>query len=107
MRKRTGNLETGKLFSHNGDKLTIFQNIYIPDYVKLVFGSISITAKLGICRKGLRKNMIHPMTKKKILELVDNGKKNLIYGTLGNNPYSDELMEKADNVRRAELIQGT
>ena len=52
--------------------------------------------------------MIYPMAKKKkILEFVDNGKKNLIYGTLGNNPYSDELMEKADNVRRAELIQGT
>ena len=107
VRKRTGNLATGKLLSLNGDKLAIFQNIGIPDYVKLVFGSINIAAKFGSYRKGLRKNMIYPMTRKKILELVDKGKKNLISGTLRNNPYSDELMEKAGNVRRAELIQGT
>ena len=105
--KRTGNLATGKILSHNGDKLTIFQNIGIPVYVKLVFGSIKRTAKFGICRKGLRENMIHPMTRKKILELVDKGKKNLISGTLRNNFYSGELMEKAGNVRRAKLIQGT
>ena len=107
VRKRTGNLATGKLLSLNGDKLAIFQNIGIPDYVKLVFGSINIAAKFGSYRKGLRKNMIYSMTRKKILELVDKGKKNLISGTLRNNPYSDELMEKAGNVRRAELIQGT
>ena len=88
--KRTGNIATGKLFSHNGDKLTIFQNIGIPDYVKLVFGSLNTADKFGICRKGLRKNMIHPMTGRKILELVDKGKKNLTSGTLRNNPYSDE-----------------
>ena len=52
--------------------------------------------------------MIYPMAKKKkILEFVDNGKKNLISGTLRNNPYLDELMEKTGNVRKAELIQGT
>lgn len=51
--------------------------------------------------------MIYPMAKKKkILEFVDNGKKNLISGTLRNNPYSEELMEKADNVRKTELILG-
>ena len=51
--------------------------------------------------------MIYPMAKKKILELVDKGKKNLISGTLRIIPYSDELMEKTGNVRRAELIQWT
>ena len=105
--KRTGNLATGKILSHNGDKLTIFQNIGIPVYVKLVLGSINIAVKFGCCRKGLRKNMFHPMTGRKILELVEKGKKNLINRTLRNNPYSDELMEKTGNVRRAELIQWT
>ena len=107
VRKRTGNLATGRLLSRNGDKLAIFQNLGIPEYVKLVFGSVNVASKFASYRRGLRKNMIHPMTRKKILELVDKGKKNLISGTLRNNPYSDELMEKAGNVRRAKLIQGT
>ena len=105
VRKRTGNLATGRLLSRNGDKLAIFQNLGIPDYVKVVFGSASVSAKFASYRKGLRKDMIQPMTRKKILELVDKGKQDLITRTLRNNPYSDELMETAVNARRAELAQ--
>ena len=73
--------------------------------MKLVFGSINIAAKFGSYRKGLRKNMIYPMTRKKILELVDKGKESLISGTLRTGPFSDEVMEKAAIARRIELVQ--
>ena len=105
VRKRTGNLATGRLLSRNGDKLAIFQNLGIPDYVKVVFGSINVSAKFASYRKGLRKGKIYPMTRKKMLELVDRGKEDLISGTLRNHPYSEGLMETAGNVRRAELAQ--
>ena len=51
--------------------------------------------------------MIRPMTRKKILELVDNVKEDFILGTLRNDPYSNELMETAANARRAEHAQWT
>ncbi len=54
--------------------------------------------------EGLRKGMIRPMTRKKILELVDKGKESLKSGTVRNDPYSDDLMEEA-NARRIELAQ--
>ena len=107
VRKRTGNLATGRLLSRNGDKLAIFQNLGIPDYVKVVFGSTNVSDRFASYRKGLRKDMIQPMTRKKILELVDRGKEDLISGTLRNDPYSNELMETAVNARRAELAQWT
>jgi hypothetical protein len=105
VRKRTGNLATGRLLSRNGDKLAIFQNLGIPEYVKLVFGSVNVASKFASYRRGLRKNMIHPMTRKKILELVDKGKESLISGTLRTGPFSDEVMEKAAIARRIELVQ--
>ena len=106
-RKRTGNLATGRLLSRNGDKLAIFQNLGISEYKKLVFGSTCVADRFAGHRKGLRKDMIRPMTRKKILELVDWGKENLISGTLRNDPYSDELMETAGNARRAGLDGNT
>ena len=51
--------------------------------------------------------MIYPMTRKKILELVGMEKQDMIPGTLGNDPYSNELMETAGNARRAEHAQWT
>ena len=75
--------------------------------MKLVFGSINASAKFASCRKWLRKDMIYPMTIKKILELVGKGKKNLISGTLRDNPYSKELIETAGNTRRADLLKGS
>ena len=33
VRKRTGNIATGRLLSLNGDKLAIFQNMAIPKYM--------------------------------------------------------------------------
>ena len=107
VRKRTGNLATGRLLSRNGDKLAIFQNLGISEYKKLVFGSTCVADRFAGHRKGLRKDMIRPMTRKKILELVDWGKENLISGTLRNDPYSDELMETAGNARRAGLDGNT
>ncbi len=107
VRNGTGNLATGRLLSRNGDKLARFQNMAIRDYEKAVFGSTSVSAKFASYRKGLRKGKIYPMTRKKILELVDRGKEDLISGTLRNHPYSDVLMETAGNARRTELAQWT
>ena len=61
VRKRTGNLATGRLLSRNGDKLALFQNLGILDYVKQIFGSTNIADKFAGYRKGLRKDMIQPM----------------------------------------------
>ncbi len=104
VRKRTGNIATGRLLSLNGDRLAIFQNLGIPDYKKLVFGSASVASKFASYRKGLQKNA---MPRKRMLELVDMGKKRLISGTLRNDPFSDEMMEEASAERKAELASGT
>ena len=103
VRKRCGNIATGRLLSLNGDRLAIFQNLGIPDYTKLVFGSASIASRFAGYRKGLRKNA---MPRKRVLELVDMGKKRLISGTLRNDPFSDEMMEMAYAERKAELASG-
>ncbi|EQD57437.1 hypothetical protein B1B_08805, partial [mine drainage metagenome] len=107
VRKRTGNLATGRLLSLNGDKLAIFQNLGIPDYMKLVFGISSAASRFGSYRKGLRKNSVHSISRKRIVELVDKGKKDLVSGTLRNDPYSDETMEIAYNARNTDLKQGS
>jgi hypothetical protein len=73
----------------------------------MVFGSTNVSDRFASYRKGLRKDMIRPMTRKKILELVDNVKEDFILGTLRNDPYSNELMETAVNARRAEPAQWT
>ena len=46
------------------------------------------------------------MPRKRVLELVDMGKKRLISGTLRNDPFSDEMMEMAYAERKAELASG-
>jgi hypothetical protein len=48
---------------------------------------------------------IQPMTRKKILDLVDSGKESLTSGKLRNDTFLDELMETAANARKAELAQ--
>ena len=104
VRKKTSYFATGRLLSGNGDKLVLFQNLGIPDYVKQVYRSINVATKFASYKKELKKNTIPPMTRKKILELVDKGKETLKSGTVRNDPYSDEVMEKAANIRRIELI---
>ena len=49
--------------------------------------------------------MIQSKSRKKILDLVNTPKEDLKSGTLENEPYLDELMEEAVNVRRIELTQ--
>ena len=107
VRKRTGNIATGRLLSLNGDKLAIFQNMAIPKYMKLIFGTSSTASRFGSYRKGLRKNSIHSIPRKRIVELVDKGKKDLVSGKLRNAPYSDETMGIAYNAKDAELKQGS
>ena len=106
VRKRTGNLATGRLLSHNGDKLAIFQNMGIPDYMKIVFGSTGVATRFASYRKGLRKHMNWAMTRKKMLELVDKGMEGLKSGTLRKDPYSDELMEMSFPAEKTRSVPG-
>ena len=55
----------------------------------------------------MRKNSIHSIPRKRIVELVDKGKKDLVSGKLRNEPYSDETMGIAYNGRDTELKQGS
>lgn len=75
--------------------------------MKLVFGTINVVARFDSYRKGLRKDMIYSITRKKIFGLVDKGKENPISGTLRDNPYSKGLMETAGNAGGVELVQRT
>lgn len=47
------------------------------------------------------------MPRKRMLELVDTGKKRLASVTLRNAPSSDEMMEVACAEKKAELASGT
>ncbi len=46
------------------------------------------------------------MPRKKMLELVDMGKKRLTSGIQRNDPFPDEMMEVACAAREAELASG-
>ncbi|MHB8361592.1 MAG: hypothetical protein ACYDAO_06040 [Thermoplasmataceae archaeon] len=107
MRKRTGNLATGRLLSRNGDKLAIFQNLGLQKYMEVVFGTTSAASRFGSYRKELREKSIRPMTRKMVVELVDKGKKDLVSGKLRKDPYSDETMELANSARNTEMKQGS
>ena len=50
--------------------------------MKLIFGTINVVARFDSYRKGLKKDMIYSITRKKILGLVDKRKENPISGTL-------------------------
>jgi hypothetical protein len=69
-RKRKGNLAIGRLLFRNGDKLAIFQNLGIPDYVKVVFVSTNVLAKFASYRSWLMNGKIYPMKSETMLELV-------------------------------------
>jgi hypothetical protein len=107
VRKRTGNLSTGRLLSRNGDKLAIFQNLGLQKYMEVVFGTTSVASRFGSYRKELREKSIRPMTRKMVVELVDKGKKDLVSGKLRKDPYSDETMELANSARNTEMKQGS
>ena len=99
IRKRSGNLATGRYLSLNGDKIAIFQNIAIPEYVKTVFGSKDMASLFGRYRKSVRKPTV---TRKRMLELIDIGKAALLSGSLRTDPFSEEMMDLAYGTRRPE-----
>ena len=103
VRKRCGNIATGRYLSLNGDRMAIFQNLAIPEYRKAVFGSEDIASVFGRHRKSSRGN---GMSRNMIIRLVDRGRSALISGTLRSDPFSEEMMEAAYETRKKEPIAG-
>ena len=79
VRKRSENMATGRYLSMKGSKIAMFQNIAILEYVKTVFGSDDIESEFAKHRKEMKKG---EMIGRKVIELLDMGKKKLISGTL-------------------------
>ena len=55
IRKRCGNISTGKILTQSGESLALFQNMGNPEYRKMVFGSEDISAAFAKKRKQFRK----------------------------------------------------
>ncbi len=92
VRKRCGNISTGRYLSLTGEKIAIFQNIAIPDYRKIVFGTDDVASIFAHYRKRVK---ITRIPRKVVISLVEKGKRDLISGKLRTTPYSDEFMEEA------------
>ena len=92
VRKRSGNMATGRYLSMNGSKIAIFQNIAMLEYVKTVFGLDDIASEFAKHRKEKKKG---EMTRRKVIELVDMGKEKLISGTLRKDSFSEDMIDEA------------
>ena len=98
-RKRSGNSATGSIITHRGESLAIFQNIAIPEYRKIVFGSDDMESVASAAAK-YRKRVKKPVISRYRMEkLVDLGTKMILSDTLNKNPYTDEMMSIAYSSR--------
>ena len=84
VRKRCGNNATGNILAQSGEKPALFQNMANPEYIKIVFGNAAPSTVFAGYRKPFRKS---GMTKKRTIELVDNGMGMLLAGNIPNTPY--------------------
>ena len=85
--------------THRGESLAIFQNIAIPEYRKIVFGSgdmESVASAVAKFRKSVKKPVI---SRSRIEKLVDIGTKMILSDRLYQNPYTDEVMSIAYSSR--------
>ncbi len=92
VRKRYGNMATGKVLSEKGTLMALYQNMGNQKYIATVFGTESITAYFNKYRNQLRKKGI---SKKKIVELVERGMEMLLNDTISDTPYTEEVMNMA------------
>ena len=94
-----GNAATGSIITQSGEPLAIFQNIAIPEYRKIVFGSDDLdimASAVARYRKMVKKSTI---TRSRIEKLVDLGTKMIPSNTLNQNPYAEEMMSIAYSSR--------
>ena len=96
IRKRCGNIATGKMLANNGVSLAIFQNIENKDYVKAVFGNSDIASVLA---KHIKPYRNAGMTHKEIIKLVEKGTDMIINRKINNSPYTDKLFESIKSTR--------
>ena len=92
VRKRCGNLATGKILTHSGEPLALFQNMSNERYREIVFGSEDIPQVFAKHRKQFRKV---GMTRKWIVQLVDKGTDMIIRDSLPDSPYTKDGMGSA------------
>ena len=75
-----------------GEPLAIFQNIAIPEYGKIVFGTEdmeSVASAVARYRRSMKKSII---SRSRIEKLVDIGTIMILSGTLNQKPYTEEIM---------------
>ncbi len=86
VRKRCGDMATGRQLTLHGEELVLFQNMGNPEYRKVVFGEGDTAAKMGAERRRLPR--VENPTSRKITRLLEKGLEMMIAGQLPEHPYS-------------------
>ena len=96
IRKRCGNIATRKILAKSGVTLAMFQNMANPEYVEIVFGKQDIASVFSRYRKPFKKP---GMARNKMMKLVDKATEMILDGSLSEDTYNDEMMDKANILR--------
>lgn len=92
IRKRSGNRSTGNILAQTGENLALFQNIHNEKYREIVFGKDDTGSVFSRYRKPFR---MDGLTRKATMELVDKGTEMILDNSLGDQPYTEETLNKS------------
>ena len=95
IRKRSGNRSTGNILAQSGEKLALFQNIGNTEYRDIVFGSGDMGAVFAKYRKPFKKD---GRTRKRTIEVVDEGTEMILSNSLRTDPYTEEMFNKSSGL---------
>ncbi len=91
IRKRSGNMATGRYLALNGERIALFQNMSNDKYRRIVFGNADIPAVFGRYRTRTKNT---GMRKCQMARLVDMGMEKMLSDSLPDTPLTEENMEK-------------
>ncbi len=89
VRKRYGDMATGRQLTLNGVRLLLYQNMANPAYVKAVFGEEEVAAVFG--RERTRLPKVPVMGRKERERQLDKGLELLRAGEVPQSPYEEGL----------------
>ena len=95
VRKRRGNIATGNILAQSGEKLALFHNMGNQEYRDIVFGPGDMGAVFAKYRKPFQKD---GMTKRRTIEVVDEGTEMILNNSLRNDPYTEGVFNKSSEL---------
>ncbi|EQD77823.1 hypothetical protein B1A_02700 [mine drainage metagenome] len=104
IRKRTGSSDAGNILSQSGEKTALFQNLGNSRYLQVVFGTENTEAVALVFAKYRRPFRNSGRTRKETIGLVEEGRKNIMNQSASENPYTDELFERANKIRMGSQV---